>query len=155
MVGAPCVYDYLFSKIGVTQLFHEIGFRVSIAYAVQIALKWLFYAITFMSVANILGMNTVNDFIDISLFGLLPKLTAFALTLFVTFVVANKAKEFVAHYTYVAKHHSPMIASLVWLMIVTLGVLTAVDQLAIAKFCIYGMPPVHCSLELDEMASRI
>ncbi len=126
--------DYLLSKVGVTQLFHEIGFRVSVAYALQIGLKWILYAVTFMSVANILGLNTVTDFIDLSLFGLLPKLTAFALTLFVTFVVANKAKDFVAHSTYVAKHHSPVIASLTWLIIVTLGVLTAVDQLAIAKF---------------------
>lgn len=126
--------DFLFSKIGVTQLFHEIGFRVSVAYAVQVTFKWLLYAVTLMSVANILGLNVVTDFIDLSLFGLLPKLTAFTLTLFVTFVVANKVKDFVAHSTYVASHHSPAIASVTWLLVVTLGVLTAINELEIAKF---------------------
>jgi hypothetical protein len=33
--------DSVLSKVGITQAFHDVGFQVSIAYAVQVFVKWV------------------------------------------------------------------------------------------------------------------
>jgi hypothetical protein len=54
--------------------------------------------------------------------------------LFLTVVVANKVRDLVAHSTYVAKHHSPFLAKLIWFVVLLFGTIATLQQLDILRF---------------------
>ena len=73
--------DELFSRVGITQAFHAVGFQVSIAYAVQSFLKWVLILIAMLSAFSILGLDEVVTFLDFGIFQILPNILVLALML--------------------------------------------------------------------------
>jgi len=126
--------DELFSRVGITQAFHAVGFQVSIAYAVQSFLKWVLILIAMLSAFSILGLDEVVTFLDFGIFQILPNILVLALMLFLTVVVANKSRDLTAHSTYVAKHHSPFLANFVWFAVILFGTIATLQQLDILRF---------------------
>ncbi len=126
--------DALLARIGVTQAFHEVGFQVSIAYAVQVAVKWLLVLVAVLSTFAILGLDEVVYFLEFGIFQILPNIITLGLMLFLTMIIANKTRELVAHSSYVAKHHSPFLANLVWFLVILFGTIATLQQLDILRF---------------------
>jgi len=126
--------DAALSRIGVTQAFHAVGFQVSIAYAVQITIMWLLNLIAILSAFSILGLDEVVYFLEYGLFQILPSIAILGLMLFVTIVAANYARSLAAHSTFVAKHHSPFLANIVWFLVILFGTIVTLEQLDILRF---------------------
>lgn len=126
--------DALLARIGVTQAFHEVGFRVSIAYAVQVTINWVLNFIAILTSFSILGLVAVVDFLEFGIYQILPNIFILALMLFLTIVAANKARDFVSHSSYTAKHHSPFLANTIWLLVILFGTIATLQQLDILKF---------------------
>lgn len=126
--------DSLLARIGVTQAFHEVGFQVSVAYAVQTFLKWMLIFVAFMCAFSILGLNEVTYFLEYGIFQLIPNIIVLVLMLFLTIVFANKARDFVSHSTYSAKHHSPFLANATWFFVILFGTIATLQQLDILRF---------------------
>lgn len=126
--------DALFARIGVTQAFHDVGFRVSIAYAVQVFIRWVLVFVALLSTFAILGLDEVVYFMEYGISQILPNIIILGLMIFATVVVANKLRDFASHSTYVAKHHSPFLANLVWFLVVLFGVIATLEQLDILRF---------------------
>lgn len=126
--------DPLFARLGITQALHDVGFRVSIAYAMQIFVKWVLILIALLSAISVLGLREVSMFLEFGIFQILPNIIILGLMLFFTVVVANKAKDFVSHSSYVANHHSPFLANLIWLLVILFGTIATLQQLDILRF---------------------
>lgn len=126
--------DQLLSRIGVTQAFHAVGFQVSIAYAVQTFIKWILILIALLSAFAILGLDEVVFFLEYGIFQILPNIAILALMLFLTIVAANKGRDLMSHSSFVARHHSPFLANLVWFIIILFGVITTLQELDILRF---------------------
>lgn len=126
--------DELLSRVGITQAFHAVGFQVSLAYAVQTFIKWILILIAALSAFSILGLDEVVYFLEFGIFQILPNIAVLALMLFLTIVVANKARDLTAHTSYVAKHHSPFLANFVWLAIILFGTIATLQELDILRF---------------------
>jgi hypothetical protein len=126
--------DSLLARIGITQAFHEVGFRVSIAYAVQIFIRWVLVFMAILSAFAILGLDEVVNFLEYGIFQILPNIIVLCLMLFLTLVVANKARDLASHSSYVAKHHSPFLANLVWFLVVLFGTIATLQELDILRF---------------------
>jgi hypothetical protein len=126
--------DALLARIGVTQAFHDVGFRVSIAYGVQTFIKWILILVAFLSAFAILELTQVVYFLEFSIYNILPQVMVLALMLFLTIVVANKSRDLVSHSSYVAKHHSPFLANIIWVTIILFGSIATLDQLDILTF---------------------
>jgi hypothetical protein len=126
--------DSLLARVGVTQAFHEVGFQVSIAYAVQVFIKWVLVFVAVLSAFSILGLDEVVYFLEYSIFQILPAIVTLGIMLFLTFVIANKVRELVSHSSYVARHHSPFIANVVWFLIILFGVIATLEQMDILRF---------------------
>lgn len=126
--------DALLARIGVTQAFHEVGFQVSIAYGVQVFVKWVLVFIAILSAFSILKLDEVVYFLESVVFQILPAIITLGLMLFLTFVVANKTKDLVSHSSYVARHHSPFIANVVWFAVILFGTIATLEQLDILRF---------------------
>lgn len=126
--------DSLLARIGVTQAFHDVGFQVSIAYAVQTFIKWILLIVAIIASLALLGLDEVVFFLEYGLFSILPEILTLALMLFLTVVVANKLKDLASHSTYVAKHHSPFLANFVWVAVILFGTIATLKQLEILTF---------------------
>lgn len=126
--------DALLARIGVTQAFHEVGFQVSIAYAVQMFIKWILVFMAFLVCFSILGLNEVVFFLEYGIFQIIPNIVILGLMIFLTIFAANKLRDFVAHSTYVAKHHSPFLANTVWFLVLFFGTIATLEQLDILRF---------------------
>jgi hypothetical protein len=126
--------DSLLSRIGVTQAFHEVGFHVSIAYGIQVGVKWLLTLIAVLSAFSILGLNEVVYFLEFGIFQILPNIAILAVMLFLTVVAANKARDLMMHTSYVAKHHSPFLGNLVWFVVILFGTIATLQELDILRF---------------------
>jgi hypothetical protein len=126
--------DSLLARIGITQAFHEVGFQVSIAYAVQVFVKWVLMLVAFLSVFAILGLDEVVFFLEYGLFAILPDIIILGLMLFLTVVVANKIRDLVSHSSYVAKHHSPFLINTIWFAVILFGTIATFKQLEILQF---------------------
>lgn len=126
--------DALLSRLGITQAFHSVGFQVSIAYAVQTFIKWMLNLIAILSAFSILGLDEVVYFLEFGIFQIIPNVGILALMLFLTIVIANKVRDFASHTSYVAKHHSPFLANLVWFCVILFGTIATLDQLQILTF---------------------
>lgn len=126
--------DSLLARIGVTQAFHEVGFQVSIAYGVQVFIKWILIFVAFLSAFSILGLDEVVYFLEYGIFQILPNIVILGLMLFLTIVVANKVRDLVSHSSYVAKHHSPFLANIIWFLILLFGTISILQQLDILRF---------------------
>lgn len=126
--------DALLARIGITQAFHDVGFRVSIAYGVQVFLKWLLIFVAILSAFSVLGLDEVVFFLEYTIFQILPNIIILGLMLFLTIVVANKTRDLVSHSSYVARHHSPFLANLVWFLVILFGTIATLQQLDILRF---------------------
>ena len=126
--------DSILSRIGITQAFHEVGFQVSIAYGIQIFVKWILIIVALLSAFAILGLDEVVFFLEYGMFQILPNIIVLGLMLFLTIVVANKVRDFVSHSSYVARHHSPFLANLVWFLVILFGTIATLQQLDILRF---------------------
>lgn len=126
--------DSLLSRVGITQAFHEVGFQVSIAYAVQTFTRWMLVFVAFLSTFSILGLDEIVNFLEYGIFKILPDLVILCVMLFLTMVVANKARELASHSTYVAKHHSPFLANTVWFLVLLFGTIATLEQMDILRF---------------------
>ncbi len=126
--------DSIFARIGITQALHDVGFRISIAYGLQIFVKWVLILLALLSAMSILGLNEVSAFLEFGLFQILPNIIILSLMLFFTVVVANKAKDLAAHSSYVANHHSPFLANLIWFLVILFGTIATLQQLDILRF---------------------
>lgn len=126
--------DSLLARVGVTQAFHDVGFQVSIAYAVQTFLKWILIWIAFITAFSIVGLNDITNFMEYVVFQVLPSIVTLGVMLFLTFVLANKTRDFVSHSSYVAKHHSPFLANVVWFMVILFGTIASLQQMDILRF---------------------
>ncbi len=126
--------DALLARIGITQAFHEVGFQVSIAYGVQVFVKWILVFIALLSAFAILGLDEIVYFLEYGIFQILPSIITLGLMLFITIVIANKTRDLVAHSSYVAKHHSPFLANVVWFLVILFGAIATLQQLDILRF---------------------
>jgi hypothetical protein len=126
--------DSLLARIGITQAFHDVGFQVSIAYAVQVFVKWILVIVAITATLALLGLDQVVFFLEYGLFAILPEIITLGLMLFLTIFAANKLKDLVSHSTFVVKHHSPFLANMVWLAVVFFGVIATLQQLEILEF---------------------
>lgn len=126
--------DSVLSKVGITQTFHDVGFQVSIAYAVQVFVKWVLMIVAITATMALVGLDQVVFFLEYGLFAILPEIITLGLMLFLTFVAANKIRDLVSHSTFVVKHHSPFLANLVWLLIIFFGLVATLQQLEILEF---------------------
>jgi hypothetical protein len=126
--------DSLLARIGITQAFHDVGFQVSIAYAVQVFIKWILVIVAITATLALLGLDQVVFFLEYGLFAILPEIITLGLMLFLTVFAANKLKDLVSHSTFVVKHHSPFLANIVWLAVVFFGVIATLQQLEILEF---------------------
>jgi hypothetical protein len=126
--------DSVLARIGITQAFHDVGFQVSIAYAVQIFIKWVLMLVAITATLALLGLDQVVFFLEYGLFAILPEIITLGLMLFLTVVAANKLKDLVSHSTFVVKHHSPFLANTVWAAVIFFGVVATLQQLEILNF---------------------
>jgi hypothetical protein len=97
--------DSLLARIGITQAFHDVGFQVSIAYAVQVFVKWILIIVAITATLALIGLDQVVFFLEYGLFAILPEIITLGLMLFLTVFAANKLKDLVSHSTFVVKHH--------------------------------------------------
>ncbi len=126
--------DSLLARVGITQAFHDVGFQVSIAYAIQTFIKWLLVLIAIITTLALLGLDEVVFFLEYGLFSILPEIITLGLMLFLTVVAANKLSDFVSHSTFVAKHHSPFLVNTVWFAVILFGTIATLKQLEILEF---------------------
>lgn len=128
--------DDLFASIGLQKFFHEVGLDFSISRLLAWCFRFFILFITVLSVLSILGLSHVVEYINVGLVAFVPTVVTVAALLFFTFVIADRVREFILHTTLLAKNLSPMTARVVWLLIVLVGVLTALDYLKIATFLV-------------------
>ncbi len=126
--------DALLARIGITQAFHEVGFQVSIAYGVQVFIKWTLALMAFVTAFKIIGLDEVVYFLEFGLFNILPDILKLSIMFFLTVVIANKVKDVVSHTSYVAKNHSPFLANLSWFTVVLFGVIATLQEMDILRF---------------------
>lgn len=128
--------DSMFESLGLQKFFHEVGLDFSISRLLAWLFRFFVLFVTVMSVLSILGLSNVVEFVRYGLVAFVPSVVTVGLLLFITFVVADRAREFILHSTLLAKNFSPITARVVWLLIVLVGVLTMLDYLGIAKFLV-------------------
>jgi Conserved TM helix len=128
--------DTLFDKVGLTDMFRDVGLRFSFSHLFETLLRWFLMLIVVLATFGILGLDSVVAFIRDGLFGFVPTLVTVGLILFVTFFAANWLATVASHTTLIAKNHSPLISRVVWCLVVLLGVLTALDQAGVGTFLV-------------------
>ncbi len=126
--------DTILGRVGITQAFHDVGFQVSIAYAIQTFVKWLLMLVAITATLALLGLDQVVFFLEYGLFAILPEIITLGLMLFLTVFAANKLHALTSHSTFVVKHHSPFLANIVWLTVIFFGVIATFQQLEILEF---------------------
>jgi hypothetical protein len=126
--------DSALSRVGITQAFHDVGFQVSIAYAVQVFIKWILLIVAVTATLALLGLDQVVFFLEYGLFSILPEIITLGLMLFLTIFAANKLRDLVSHSTFVVRHHTPFLANVVWLAVIFFGVIATLQQLEILEF---------------------
>jgi hypothetical protein len=126
--------DALFARLGFTEVLHDAGLQISIAYAVQTFVRWTLVLLAGLSAISILGLTQVTNFLEYSLFAILPNIITLALMLFFTIFAANKLRSFVSHSSFVAKHHSPFLANIAWFAVILFGTIATLEQLDILRF---------------------
>lgn len=126
--------DDAFESIGLQKFFHEVGLDFSISRLLAWFFKFLILFVTVLSSLSILGLTSVVDFIRYGLVSFVPTVITVSLLLFITFLVADRVRDFILHSTLLAKNFSPFTARVAWFLIVAVGILTTLDYLGIAKF---------------------
>lgn len=128
--------DDAFASLGLQKFFHEVGLDFSISRLLSWIFRFFVLFVTVLSVLSILGLTSVVEFVRYGLVAFVPSLVTVALLLFITFLVADRVREFILHSTLLAKNFSPITARAVWILIVVVGVLTTLDYLGVAKFLV-------------------
>ena len=128
--------DSLFESVGLQKLFHEVGLDFSVSRLLAWLFRFFILFVAMMSVFSILGLTSVVEFVRYGLLAFVPSVVTVGLLVFITFIVADRVREFILHSTLLAKNFSQITARVVWMLIVVVGVLTTLDYLGIAKFLV-------------------
>ncbi len=124
--------DVAFEKLGITQVFKDAGFDLSVAEIAAWMVKWFIIVVFLIAVANALALSQVSDFINqVALY--LPNVLVAAAILTIGVVVANALSEAV-HRAAVATElvSAGLVAGLVKWSILVFVFLAVLAQLKIA-----------------------